>query len=103
MNLAEIERGIRRRKALLRLFLLRAARDGARPFWGRDRHDPARMSVAVTPDVGSDAAPGAWRVTWFLNDEPHGHTTRASYAEAVEEAVRWHGLDLETARFDGGP
>ena len=100
-RLLEIERDIRRRNAKLRLFLMRSKRDGVRPFWGLDRHSPATMKVAVTPDVGSDSEPGSWRVTWFLNDEPLGHGTRASFREAVEEAVRWHGLDLDTVQFGG--
>ena len=100
-RLLQIERELRRRKAKLRLFLRYALAAGPRAFWGRDRHSPATMAVAVSPDVGSAAEAGSWRVTWFLSDEPLGHTTRPSFAEAVEEAVRWHGLDLDTVRFEG--
>ena len=95
-RLAEIEKQIRRRKAKLRLFLRYARRAGERPFYGFDpRYSDREMIIAVSPDLQGKG----WRVTWFVDGEPHGHTVRRTFDEAVEEAVRWHGLDLDTARF----
>jgi hypothetical protein len=96
-RLAEIEKQITRRKAQLRLFLRYAKRAGERPFYGFDPRwaSEREMIISVTPDLQGKG----WRVTWFADGEPGGHTVRRTFAEAVEEAVTWHGLDLNTVRF----
>lgn len=96
-GLLAIERRIRRKKAKLRLFLRYARRAGVRPFYGYDPRwkEEREAMVAVTPDLQGKG----WRVTWFVNGEPHGHTVRKTFDAAVEEAVMWHGLDLDTVRF----
>lgn len=95
-SIQEIEKRIRREKAKLRLFLRYAHRAGVRPFYGYDpRWKEREAMIAVTPDLQGKG----WRVTWFVNGEPFGHTVRKTFDAAVEEAVTWHGLDLDTVRF----
>ena len=92
----QLERNIRRRNAKIRLFLRYAHRSGVKPFFARDRHDPERGLIAITPDLRKK---GIWRVTWFRDDEPLGHTELRSFDEAVGVAVREYGLDLDTVQF----
>jgi hypothetical protein len=93
----QIEREIRSRNAKIRLFLRYAHRAGIRPFYGNDRYrKDGRGTILVSPDLQKK---GIWRVTWFVDDEPGGHSTFRSFDEAVADAVKEFGLDLDTVHF----
>lgn len=90
----QIEREIRRRNAQIRLIIRHLHR---RPFYGRSRYNPDHEEIAVTPDLRKR---GIWRVTWAIDGEAHGHSELGSFEEAVQVAVKEHGLDPETIVVD---
>lgn len=57
----------------------------ATPAIGGRFHNQSRM-VLKTPEV-SDRQYGAWRVTFFGPDGPHGHATRATERELAEAVL----------------
>lgn len=99
-RLEQIVRAIRRQNAEIRLFLRYAHRAGIRPFFGKKRptrdYDYVDHQILVSPDL---VKKGVWRVTWFDKDGPGGHSEYKSFDEAVKDAVKDFGLNLDTVQF----
>lgn len=77
-----------------------AARDRLRAFCiahhGESLSIPSKhgwdLLISLCP-----SEPGRWRVTRFEGQEPVGHTTRDTWPEALEAAVRDYGGELMRA------
>lgn len=109
-TIQQIEADVRRRNAKIAAFV--AANDGRsfsaptlKTHWPIDhyRKRPIPEFIVVHPDPHHE---GGWRFSRFEGVEPRaqavGHGERARYADAVRDAVRDYGLDLDRATFEGG-
>ena len=95
---ARVKREKAEREAIVQDFI---ARVGERPF---SVVVPARGSFPndVTYFVHRDTHEkylGQWRVTRFINSEPWGHHTHASYVDALREIVGEYRADLRQAKL----